>query len=165
MDINTLYEFDLEKGKRKVMFKARDIIEVSEVSHESKFNTIRVNTGNRIITLGFLQFAMAKKWKQLLELASRNANDVEQNGVKIKKNIDPLLVELAEKTLYERLVKFYEDTRPVDYLIPQLIEFLSRVKFELESISEAALAKQPPRPELISFTLTSSTRRSLMRSS
>lgn len=100
--------------------------------------------GKVIHTLGFDSFAMANKWRGLLLMAKKNSEEIELNGKIIKKNIDPIVVEFMEKKLDKRLTAFYESNRPVNSTVPELMEYLNKTKFELESVCEAAHAKQPP---------------------
>lgn len=127
--MNALYQFNIKKEKKNEMFKVREILDVSEVMHESSYNIIRVNMGKVIHTLAFDSFAMANKWRELLIVAKRNSEEIEQNGRKIKKNIDPIVVEFKEKKLHERLNAFYESNRPVNSTVAELMEYLNKTKF------------------------------------
>lgn len=134
LEVNSLYEMDLRKKSREKLFHVKSMLSTACREDESKSEgqyTLEINIGQRIVTLAFDIIALRDRWRVLLELAKKNAMEVEKSGGGyIKRNVDVLLRELNSKKLEGRLQLLYEEIRPKQHEYAELMTFLRRVETE-----------------------------------
>jgi hypothetical protein len=83
-----------------------------KLEREENRYKIRIDTGAKIHTLGFEIAALRDKWVQVLQRAKLNAVETEIAGIRVRRNVDPLILQMEEGTLEARLLKTYEEIRP-----------------------------------------------------
>jgi hypothetical protein len=92
----------LKKKSRDKLFHVKSMLGTTSQDDESKSEgqyLLEINVGQKMtVQLAFDIVALRDRWRQLLELAKKNASEVEKNGGGyIKRNVDLLLRELNSK--------------------------------------------------------------------
>lgn len=79
LEVNCLYEIDLRKKSREKLFHVKSMLGTACLDDESKSQDqylLEINVGQRVVQLSFDIVALRDRWKQLLELAKKNASEV-----------------------------------------------------------------------------------------